>query len=152
MELDVFIKETLTQIIGGVQSAQEIQANRGAIINPAGLGGNKDAPGFFATTEDGRRVFLVEFDVALSVAESLEKEGGAKISVASVFSAGGGAGNKSSRTTTSRIAFKVPVALPVDLQTHSALHAQREERKRKQEEAMPSPIQHHWTKPGPPGF
>jgi len=127
MDIKDFVKEALLQITAGVKDAQEQVRDSGGYVNPSVVA---SAPGkaemaHFALMESGQNVFLVDFDVAVSVAESTEGGAGAKLAVASLFSlqAGGKAGATSE--STSRIKFKVPLALPLDSASKQAFDAAR---------------------------
>lgn len=109
MQLREFIKETLTQIVGGVRDAQE--QNGGAFVVPAGDGGHKyaDHPRFAANAR--LKSTVVDFDIAVTAEDSDKVEGGGGIRVLSVqFGAKGEVSTKD--TTVSRVQFAVPLLLP----------------------------------------
>lgn len=112
MELKNFVKDTIIQICQGVQEAQGEVNSLGGYVNPAMYGVNGN-PSHFATLSQGEGVFMVDFDVAVKVSEIDKKNGQAKISVASVLNLGGGADNTTSNSSVTKIAFKVPLSLPV---------------------------------------
>ena len=118
MDLKDFVKETLVQIVAGVQSSQEEIRKLGGIVNPATLSGNPNSPSYFASVDTSRHVFLIDFDVAVTVSENAGANAHAKLSVASLVSLGAGGNTGSSSASTNRIAFKVPLALPVDQETY----------------------------------
>ena len=103
MELDEFVRATLTQIINGVDLAKTEQPNRIAVrcypskdVIPAGGIMNSQLA----------VAFLVEFDVEVTAAT----KGGGKLSVgvASLGFGGGGEASKES-THSNRIRFSVPI-------------------------------------------
>ncbi len=100
----------------------------GGLVNPAVSMMPTVSPssGYYASLEGGRSVWLVDFDIAATVTESKEGGAGAKIAVASIFSAGAGGKVGAMSETTSRIRFKVPIALPVDSETLAAMKRERE--------------------------
>jgi hypothetical protein len=81
--------------------------------------------------QNGQQVFLVDFDVAITVEEDTGTNAHAKLKVASILSlgVGGESGNKSSATN--HISFKVPMALPVDSVTQEELKKGEQEQSRK---------------------
>jgi len=115
MDLKDFVKETLVQISKGVQESIEAVRESGGYTNPAAGGGVKnDNSSYFGSMGEGQNVFLVDFDVAVTVDENSEASGGGKLKVAGIFSVGGDAGISSKSSSTNRVSFKIPLALPVD--------------------------------------
>src|SRR3970040_1281168 len=114
MHLDEFVKATLVQIVRGVHDAQEAVRDLGGIVNPATLGASPNAGSYFATVDNMHHVFLVDFDVAVEVSESTGTNAEAGLSVASFAKLGAGGKSANSNSTSNRIAFKVPLALPID--------------------------------------
>jgi hypothetical protein len=72
--------------------------------------------------------------VAVIVAEKKGAEGGAKLSVASFISIGGGGSSDVESKSTSRVKFKVPLAFPFDEQSMKEKRQQDEESIRKTSE------------------
>jgi len=115
MNLKDFVKETLVQISVGVQESIEAVRESGGYANPAALGNVKnDDTSHFGSMGEGQNVFLVDFDVAVTVDDSSEVSGGGKLKVAGILSVGGEAGSNSKSSSTNRVSFKIPLALPVD--------------------------------------
>jgi hypothetical protein len=115
MELKEFVKETLIQISAGVQESIEMVRDTGGYTNPAVSDSVKNGDtSHFSSMGEGQNIFLVDFDVAITVDESADASGGAKLKVAGIFSAGGDAGISSKSSSTNRVSFKIPLALPVD--------------------------------------
>ena len=90
MELKEFIKETLVEIIGGVEDSQAA-ISQGSVVG---------------TRQDSHQA--VDFDVAVTTSTSTE--GGGKVSVVGIGSAGL-EGSTSSEAVT-RIKFTIPIDLP----------------------------------------
>jgi hypothetical protein len=116
MDLKDFIRESLVQIVGGIQEANDALKNTDAIVNPNGIVAYSTGAKAFGRIgkqlqERGSLVHLVSFDVALLAETEKQTGGGLKISIASI---GVGAdGNKNeSRSTESRIKFEIPVKYP----------------------------------------
>ena len=113
MDLQQFVRETLTEIVLGVNAAQdqaEVEAS-GARINPAGIGLGAAPDGYLGSLSSGWPVFVVDFDLAVTVAGTGPGEVGAKVQVVGQFTAKVNGTKKSARNSTNRIRFRVPIAL-----------------------------------------
>lgn len=104
MNLDVFIRESLLEVLKGIKTAQEITNEQGAgvgVINPK-WGNEKD---------HYRYESEVAFDIAISVTE--QKSGGGKAGIKVVGLELGGGGDVSIENNhVSRLSFKLRVAFP----------------------------------------
>jgi hypothetical protein len=69
-------------------------------------------------------VFLVDFDVAIEVSESTGTNAEAGLSVASFAKLGAGGKSAKSNSTSNRISFKVPLALPLDQASQTQLKSE----------------------------
>lgn len=109
IDLQTFIRETIVQICSGVTDAAEIAFEKGAIINPNSVSDTNHRT--FMKKGFARSVHDIEFDVALTTTEGKGTEGGIGVMVGSI-----GLGTKgksdSAASSTSRVKFTVPVALP----------------------------------------
>lgn len=115
MDLKDFVKETLIQISSGVKEAQNTVRELGGYANPAARVLPKESDQSHLTQiESGQNVFMIDFDVAINVSEEGETGAEAKLKVASFLNVGGSGKSGTSSSTTNRISFKVPLALPVD--------------------------------------
>ena len=115
MDLKDFVKETLVQISSGVQESIAEVRESGGYTNPAAAKRKESGQGsYFSSMGDGQNVFLVDFDVAVSVDEDSKVSGEGKLRVASVISLGGEAGSSTKSSASNRVSFRVPIALPVD--------------------------------------
>lgn len=115
MDLKDFVKETLVQISSGVQESIAEVRESGGYTNPAAAKSKESGQSsYFSSMGDGQNVFLVDFDVAVSVDEDSMVSGGGKLKVASVISLGGEAGSSTKSSASNRVSFRVPLALPVD--------------------------------------
>ena len=94
MDLSEFVRESLTEIIKGVDAAQNAEAAESGVINPS-------------TSTQKTQVSFVRFDISIEVHSTTE--GGGKLAIAGV---GAGITAEESDRRTSRIQFVVPVALP----------------------------------------
>jgi hypothetical protein len=124
MDLKEFIRASLTQIAEGVREAQEAVHSQGGFVNPSLYTSSRDES-HFATMEDGQSVFLVDFDVAVTVIEEKGTNAEAKLKVASILALGGERKASANEEHSSRLRFKIPLALPVDPDAKQRLQAQR---------------------------
>jgi hypothetical protein len=132
MELKEFVKETLVQISEGVKESQDSVRTIGGYVNPTvTYAQGKPELVYFGETALGHHTFLVDFDVAVVVAEKKAAEGGAKLAVASFLSIGGSGSSDAESKSTSRVKFKVPLALPYDEQSMIEKRKSDEESNRK---------------------
>lgn len=115
MELQYFLSETLKQIIKGIQDAQEFveKGGQGAKVNPRGITALKSEHGRPQPHDINTKLPIerVEFDVAITASDSVEKSGGGGLRVWAL-NVGGKAGTSSENTTISRVRFGVSIVLP----------------------------------------
>lgn len=109
MDLQTFVKLTIIQICDGVDDAANEVKSRGALVNPNGT--YNDGNATYVNPERPRTVQNVEFDVAVTTIEGTGTEGGIGVMVGSI---GLGSKGKSdtSKSSTSRVKFTVPISLP----------------------------------------
>lgn len=121
MDLEEFVSASLLQIVRGVASSAAAISELGGAVSPAFSAGPADGK-LLGTSRDGSSapVYGVTFDVALTVGNSTGAEGGAKLQVATIFSAGGRVGSTDKQESTSRLQFMIPLQLPTDPQTKAA--------------------------------
>lgn len=140
MELKEFIRETLAQIAAGVEAAQTEVRDAGGFVNPAHrVGKQEQDKSHFGSLTSGQNIFLVDFNVTVTVIEATETEGKAKLNVAGLLNLGTGGQSNASSTATNRISFKVPLAMPVDAFSLEELQQQDQalaERRRRQTEQI----------------
>ena len=116
MELQQFVRETLTEIVLGVNAAQdqaEVEAS-GARISPAGIGLSAMPDGYLGSLSEGWPVFVVDFDIAVTVSANGPGEAAAKVKVVGQFTSKVSGTKKAPRDSTNRIKFRVPIALRPD--------------------------------------
>lgn len=116
MKLEEFVSETLKAVIKGVKSSQAFAKENDAIINPEidnniSFQKSKSPVVFFNNRDGAVELTVIEFDVAITVSNQQEAEGGAGVSVLS-FNVGGSINEKEFKETVSRIKFNLNVALP----------------------------------------
>jgi len=141
MELKEFVKETLVQISEGVKESQGSVRTIGGYVNPAvTYAQGKPELVYFGETALGHHTFLIDFDVAVIVAEKKAAKGGAKLSVASFLSIGGSGSSDAESKSTSRVKFKVPLALPYDEQSKKEKDEKSERRPREHNKRNISPM------------
>ena len=114
MELKEFVKETLVQITQGVKECQDEIGNLGGFVNPSVRIGKSSGASHVSSLGDGQNIYTVDFDIAISVAEDTGTKADGKLTVASIFSAGGSTSSTEANSTLSKVSFKIPLALPVD--------------------------------------
>jgi hypothetical protein len=137
MDLKDFVKETLVQISTGVQESIEEVRESGGFTNPAALGGTKgENKSHVGSMGEGQNVFWVDFDVAVTVDENSEVSGGGKLKVAGVFSVGGEAGSGTKSSSTNRVSFRIPLALPVDPISREEVNQRRAREQQKINEGL----------------
>jgi len=109
MKLRDFIADALMEVHYGVQSAIERRDKDGLVgrISPAFIESNTGQIDYTKSVRD------VEFDVAVTVADTREKSGGAGLEIFSIGKVSAKGTAKSEESTVSRIKFSVPVILPV---------------------------------------
>ena len=111
MNLQDFVSETLSQIVGGVKAAQSVAIESGCQINPK-MTSNLDYAsqhGFLWC--DSVYAQIVEFDVALTTTEGSNSKGGIGV-FAGAVSLGGSTGSTAENSSISRVKFRVPLVLP----------------------------------------
>lgn len=108
MNLEEFIKESISNIVRGVECSQKELENTNAVINPSTI--NEKG---FIDSRGRRKVVNVQFDVAVTVENIDEGKEGFKIAVADILSLGANSQEKTANQVISRIAFEIPVLLPV---------------------------------------
>ena len=140
MELKEFIRETLAQIAAGVEAAQTEVRDVGGFVNPAHRAGKLEHDkSHFGSLTSGQNIFLVYFDVTVTVIEATETEGKAKLNVAGLLNLGTGGQSNALSTAINRISFKVPLAMPVDAVSLEELQRQDQalaDRRRRQTEQI----------------
>jgi len=112
MDLQDFIKQTLVQIVKGVEEASKELEQTNAVISPKIHQPNptKEVTGML-TVRDGNPATIVSFDVALNSTEGTGTKGGIGVVAGFVNLGSSGESNKENATA-SRVKFNVPVSLP----------------------------------------
>jgi hypothetical protein len=122
MDLLHFVRTTLVQIVEGVSTASKqlwLQGS-GAVVNP------RDPRYLITEPRD------VEFDVALTVTNSTDLDGEARIKIAS-FAVGGGGGKSTQNQAVSRVRFAIPVSFPSTAHAAATPQTTSEETERQQD-------------------
>ena len=120
MELQSFISKSLVQIAKGIGEAGKELEGTTAIINPecvsatAGIG-DKSVYGYLEDKGTFKRaVHEIFFDIAVTAAKGTETKGGIGIVVGAI-ALGSQGRSGAEKSSYSRIKFKVPMALPVQV-------------------------------------
>ena len=112
MDLREFVSAALQQVIAGIEDAQAVVEGDGEINPNIWNSQRQDAAKHKILESDGGKwIHLVEFDVAVTVAESTGTKGGIGLVVGPVALGSKGESNAQS-SSVSRIKFEVPVAYP----------------------------------------
>lgn len=111
MELKEFVSLALQQIVAGIAEAQNV--TEGGEINPKIWRSQREAAVKLKILESnaGRWIHLVEFDVAVTVAEGTATKSGMGLLVGAL-TLGTSGQSTNQNSTVSRIKFEVPVAWP----------------------------------------
>ena len=110
MDLKEFTKQTLIQIVEGVNDANVALQDSGAYITNESLSNSKGPCLFYKKLN----VIEVDFDVAITASESEGANGGAGLKVVGLFNAGGSVESKTENQTISRIKYTLPLVLTKD--------------------------------------
>ena len=117
MDIKEFIKETLSQIVEGINGANQQMSGKGAFVASSNLQENNGMPKSGTTyyKDSNNRIHIVreiDFDISVSVSDSSQTEGKGGLQVYSLFHANGGVENCNSSNSSHRIKFSIPLALP----------------------------------------
>lgn len=117
MNVREFVRETLSQVIGGIQDSRGDMRAHGAMIHPTGDVYNGDS-GLDIDRNSVVKPIAVSFDVAVTVSDSTSAEGKGGLSVVGIGVAGQLSSQQSNQTV-SRIAFSVDIVPPQVTRTTS---------------------------------
>ena len=108
MEIQEFVRESLCQIVEGINAARKRHEGVGThfmLDTKATLPRN-----VMMTSQGGWPVYLAEFDLAVTTTDKTEASGKVGISIAHVFSGGGGKSATDETVSATRIKFCVPIS------------------------------------------
>lgn len=110
MDLKEFTKETLLQIVQGVNEANELLAENNAYVTreiQKTTNGDSyvDSSGFYT------HAINIDFDVAVTASEINDTKGGGGIKVVQILCAGVETGNRTENQSVSRIKYSIPLVL-----------------------------------------
>lgn len=116
MELQQFVAESLRQIMAGIVEAQKSAEELGGWVMPLNHDSTFDKSGtrYMVPLNKGphrREVQTIDFDVAVTATEGIEKRGGISV-LASVVNVGGSKDSKASVESVSRLKFSLSVIFP----------------------------------------
>ena len=114
MELKDYVSETLVQIAEGIISAKEKLDGKDVIINPNPTFGSNGEFWIGKNQEHGvveRRVQMIEMNIATTVTESTEGNGGAKVGIG-VLNIGTGIKESGEQKNVNSVKFAIPICLP----------------------------------------
>lgn len=121
MDLKEFTKQTLLQIVSGVNEANQELEKLGASIPTYNV---KNSKRYIETNDGCRDVVDLDFDVAVTASDISGKEGGGGLKVASL-NLGGKVESKTENQTISRVKFSLPLVLPIvgeEVDEHNGLY------------------------------
>lgn len=112
MDIQEFIKETLTQIANSANEVNKALESIGAFVPSKCVNGDN----IVVRTDETmpKNVVMVDFDIAVTASEGKSTSGGGSLHIASVVNAGMGKGSNSETQQTHRIKFSMPLVLPDD--------------------------------------
>ncbi len=105
MDIKDFIKGTISDISDAVRELNAEKGKDGLIVAPANYKHIEKVP--YLKLQDERIVELVEFNLAVTVSDKSNTDGGLKISILNA-----GINNEAATSTCSTIRFSIPVVLP----------------------------------------
>ena len=112
MELREFVRETLVQIVRGVQEAQNSLEDTNAEISPTGLRFTRPE-GTPVVYKEGRGIVQhVDFDVAVTTSEGTSGRGGLGVFITDTLGVGAQLKRETETSAVNRIKFLVPVLFP----------------------------------------
>lgn len=114
MELKDFVAQTLVQIVEGIDQANDSLSNKSAFVASSNIKTSEDIKYYYDKDRTLHYVSNVDFDVAINIQDSQSKTGGANIEVFSVLNIGGKGEKGLINTSTNRIKFTLPLALPTE--------------------------------------
>lgn len=115
MDLQEFIKATITSIARATHELQSELADIEVLVNPPSLSGKSDIKTTYDPTSPQyyhRHLQLVEFDVAVTASEESTKDAEVGVKLIQVFSAGVSASDATGQENVTRVKFTIPLTLP----------------------------------------
>lgn len=114
MELKEFVKEAIVQVVEGIDEANAVLSEKTAFVASANIQTNKTYQS--TVDKDGRHHYVtdMEFDVAINAQNSETKEGRGRVEILTVLNIGGKGSCENTTSSTSRIKFSLPLALPTE--------------------------------------
>ena len=131
MQLYEFITETLTQIVTGIDNANERLAESDAVVNPRHINYNENPEvrtyGWLSREPDKLpAVHLIDFDVSVTATEGKENKGGIGVSVGNI-GLGTMRKNEQEQIAQNKIRFSIPLVMPSKAVIHVEPKADTEE-------------------------
>ncbi|MBO7468503.1 MAG: hypothetical protein J6T81_00070 [Bacteroidales bacterium] len=108
MDLKEFTKETLVQIVHGVEEANNELSEKHAHVTSHAM---KNSAGGVLLDDRYTNAIEVEFDVAVTATETDGTKGGGGIRVAQILFGGIEASNSTENQSISRVKFSIPLVL-----------------------------------------
>lgn len=114
MELKEFVKETIVQVVEGIDEANAALSEKTAFVASANIQTSKTHQS--TVDKEGRHHYVtdLEFDVAVNVQNSETKEGRGRVEILTILNIGGKGSCENTSSSTSHIKFSLPLALPTE--------------------------------------
>lgn len=116
MDIKDFIKETLTQIVEGINETNQQLGNQHSFVATENITNESGYPkNDTYSYKDGTAHLVreIHFDLTITVSDSSAQSGKGGIEVFSLFHAGGNKENQNTSLVTHKLNFTLPLALPV---------------------------------------
>ncbi|MYL24082.1 hypothetical protein GLV89_09860 [Halomonas alkaliantarctica] len=114
MQLSEFVENVIRETVEGVERARVRLGNHCEIAPKIHNGTENPSIQAEGKTKDGRSIYVIHFDVAVSISESSNKGGSGSIDIMG-FKAGGDGAKETANSTVNRVSFNVPIAFNRDL-------------------------------------
>jgi hypothetical protein len=112
MNLQEFVKGTLTQVVAGIREAQTSNPDGWAIAPEIDVNYDEAAKLKILLDDSSKQpIYLVEFDVAVTATEGKDTKGGIGV-VAGIVNLGSQGASSESNSSISRVKFTVPIKMP----------------------------------------
>lgn len=123
MDVRDFVSSTIDQVMQAVSDSQTSARALGGYVNPTAHTLPKEGAKHIGLTATGQAIFMIDFDIAVTIGAESGADGGAKLQVASIISVGAKGRVTDKSESTSRVRFAVPVTLPVDTDSNEEREA-----------------------------
>jgi len=113
MDLKEFTKETLLQIVQGVNEANELLTEHNAYVT-RDIQKSTTGDSYIDRSGHYTHAVNIDFDVAVTATETNDTKGGGSIKVVQIFHAGMESSNSYENQSVSRVKYSIPLVLGKD--------------------------------------